>query len=99
MLFKNIKHKKTKTDCKVAGQVAFWINNGPVVASLGELLESIKNMSEHQFNFHTQRAGNDFANWIKHIIKDGMLARKILNAKSREKTIRILSDHINNYYL
>jgi hypothetical protein len=71
---------------------AFWVNNGPVVRSLEELLLALKEMTDEQFAHHTQRGdGNDFANWMRDCLLDEEGAKSISKARTRVGTVRILS--------
>ena len=58
--------------CKSASSPdeCFWVNNGPVVDSIVHLKLALKDMTEEQFAYHTTREGNDFAEWIRHCLKD-----------------------------
>ena len=78
-----------KKTCKASH--AFWVNNGPVVRSLEELLDALKAMSDEQYAHHTQRGdGNDFVTWIRDCLQDEESAQSIVNARTRVGTVRIL---------
>lgn len=71
---------------------AFWVHNGPIVHSLEQLRDALKEMSEEQYTHHTQRGdGNDFACWIEDCFKDTTCAKKVARAKTRVGTVRILN--------
>jgi hypothetical protein len=70
---------------------AFWVNNGPVLKSVDELLKALKEMSDEQYAYHTKRDGNDFAIWIRDCLNDVQCAKDLKNAKTRVGAIRILS--------
>ena len=88
---KSIKKKATTCKTKCHTTEAFWVNNGPVVHSVEELLDAIRTMSDEQYAYHTTRDGNDFANWIKDCLKDGGCATSVKRAKSRSGVVRVLS--------
>lgn len=71
---------------------AFWINNGPIVRSLEDLTQALKNMSDEQYMYHTKRDGNDFVRWIQDCFADTDCAKRLKQAKSRAGALRILSN-------
>lgn len=70
---------------------AFWVNNGPVVHSLEDLLQAVREMSDEQFAYHTKRNGNDFANWVRDCLADRTNATKLRKARTRVGAVRILT--------
>lgn len=70
---------------------AFWVNNGPILKSVDDLLKALKEMSDEQYAYHTKRDGNDFANWIRDCLNDAQCAKDLKNAKTRVGAVRILS--------
>lgn len=77
------------TVCKAAE--AFWINNGPVVHSVAELKVALGEISDEQFAYHTKRAGNDFACWLRDCLGDDVTAGRIEKAHGRSSAARALS--------
>lgn len=71
----------------------FWVNDGPVVKNLRELINALKKITREQFDFHTKRDGNDFARWIRDVLRQGPLATKIRRIKTKEG----LANAIENY--
>lgn len=67
----------------VAPESVFWVglNGGETLKNLIELRDALETMSEEQFDFHTKRDGNDFANWIEGVIGHENLAKEIKKAK------------------
>jgi acyl-homoserine lactone acylase PvdQ len=90
--------KKTKTNkscsckAKCTSKQAFWVNNGPVVHSVQELLEALKDISDEQYAYHTKREGNDFATWVKDCLKDDAAATSLKKVRSRAGAVRVLSE-------
>lgn len=84
--------KKPSCGCSTAckSEYAFWVNNGPVVHSLKELLEAMENMSDKQYTHHTKNKTNDFACWIRDCLNDTDCASRVRRAKTRTGTVRIL---------
>lgn len=92
---KKVNNVTSKTECacikKCQPSQAFWVNNGPVLKSVDELLKALKEMSDEQYAYHTKRDGNDFANWIQDCFGDVQCAKSLKNAKTRVGAVRILS--------
>lgn len=90
---KNSHTKTSACDCKkkCANDIAFWVNNGPVVHSLQELLSAMESMSDKQFEYHTKRQGNDFSNWVRDCLLDKESATKLRRVKTRVGAVRVLT--------
>lgn len=69
---------------------SFWVNNGPVVSTVCDLREAIKSMSDEQYQYHTLRAGNDFASWVRDCVGDAKLAERLAQSKTRAAAARVL---------
>lgn len=90
---RNVSSKEECARCSssCAPEQAFWVNNGPVVDSLEGLKEAIRLMSDEQFAYHTTRAGNDFAAWVRDCYGDHACAVKISKAKTRDGVIKAIT--------
>jgi hypothetical protein len=60
----------------------FWVNNGPPLRHLLDLSKFLAIITEEQFHYHTQRAGNDFAKWVEAILSDKLCARALEKSKT-----------------
>lgn len=78
-----------KKVCKA--EQAFWVNNGPVVHSVAELKEALRDITDEQFLYHTKRAGNDFACWLRDCLGDDVTATRVEKARGRSGALRALS--------
>lgn len=74
--------------------VAFYINGGGLVNSLEELAAALVSMEDQTYKFHANSDKNDFANWIKEIVKDQNLAKEMLRARNRTSAARKVSSRI-----
>ncbi|MBI2575519.1 hypothetical protein HYV82_06565 [Candidatus Woesearchaeota archaeon] len=75
----------------VPQEVSFWLSDGRVVRSAVGLADAVSTMSDEVYAYHANQFRNDFADWIRDIIKDGELAyavRKAANKKGLEEAIR-----------
>jgi len=84
--------KDSHKTCSVACDApeAFWVNNGPILHSLEDLLEALKTMTDEQYEYHTKRGENDFANWIQYCIKDTGCATSLRRVKTKSGALRVL---------
>ena len=93
---KKVVRKAVKKSCacesKCSAKEAFWVNNGPVLHSVKDLLKALKEMSDEQFDYHTKRGSNDFASWIKECLKDSACATSVKRVRTRVGAVRVLSN-------
>jgi hypothetical protein len=76
---------------EAAQDKAFWVNNGPIVSTLDGLRDALRSMSDEQFDYHTKRAGNDFAKWVNEVLCHGACASKLGTAKTRTSAVRAIA--------
>ncbi len=79
------KQDAEKMLANVVEEYVFWCCDGRVLRSMQELKEALKTMTDETFAYHANAEKNDFANWVRDIIKDEKLAedlRKLLNRKT-----------------
>ncbi len=88
-----VKRRSTCASCiaEASADKAFWVNNGPVVNTLDGLRDALSHMSDEQFEYHTKRAGNDFAKWVDEVLCHGSCATKLGSAKTRTGAIRAIA--------
>ncbi len=80
----------------VPSEKAFWINNGPVVASLTELASAVKTLSGEQFTHHVNKEKNDFAVWVHEVVGDSTLASKLQKTRSQRSASKLLDNRVNH---
>jgi len=73
----------------------FYAIDGKIIKSLADLHLALKLMDEKHFYFHVNENKNDFANWIRDVIRDEGLATKVGLHRTREKVLAELSDFLN----
>ena|SRR3989338_785085 len=78
----------------VKPEQCFWVHNGPVVRNLQELEKAMEYMDNETFLYHTCNSRNDFANWVKDILKDEELSDDILKDQSKDKTLKKIKGRI-----
>ena len=79
----------------MASEKCFWVNNGPVLHSLYDLLNALKGMDAAKFTHHASKEKNDFANWAADVLHDAELARRIRQAKSQKQTLKVIAKRIS----
>jgi len=78
----------------VKPEQCFWVHNGPIVRNLHELEKAIEDINDETFRHHVYSNRNDFANWVRDILKDEELADSILKVESKDKTLKKIGDRI-----
>lgn len=78
----------------VSPELVFWLNGGEALKNLIELRDALETMSEEQFDFHTKRDGNDFANWIEGVIGHEKLAKEIKRVKTKDASMKAINKYV-----
>ena len=81
----------------VAGSMCFWVNNGPVLSSLRDLNAALVKMSDGQFNYHVNGKKNDFAAWVKAVLKEEACARALFKAKTKRLALKAVKSAVSKY--
>ena len=68
----------------------FWLVDGRVLRNLRELDDALGSISKEAFSHHANKERNDFANWVRDVVKDKDLADSLEETKSRAAMI----DHV-----
>lgn len=68
----------------------FYTKEGKIIKDIPALIKELKKMSYYAFNHHVTHEKNDFANWIRDVIKEEKLANSIAKTHSKKETIEIL---------
>ena len=67
----------------------FVLLSGQEIKSLAELEDALHHMTPSVFSDHVTPDRNDFANWVRYILKDESLAKKLESTKDLRKTYEI----------
>ena len=78
----------------VASDKRFILSNGKPVSGLESLYDAVWEADDAVFYNHVTPDRNDFANWIKYVIKDEALAGKIADIKEKEVFLGVLAEEI-----
>ena len=72
----------------------FLVKDGRVVRNLKELAQVIKEIPLEIFLHHVNEEKNDFADWIKQVIGDFVLANRIKRFRSRSSISRLIERRV-----
>lgn len=73
----------------------FHFRNGTSAGSLDELKRRLEIISYGEFYHHVDHSKNDFANWVRYVLKDTMLADQLQKVTSIVETVEILEDYLH----
>jgi len=65
----------------------FWVNNGPIVRNIYELMGAIQHMKDETFKYHVNNEKNDFSTWIRDALNDAELVEELLKTTEKNKTL------------
>ena len=79
----------------VPEEYVFWSCTGHVLRNMKELGEELGTMPGESYFFHANAEKNDFANWVRDIIKDKTLARNLQKAASQAQAAGVVAGRIS----
>jgi len=87
------------SDCKP--DFSFWMCNGNIERNLYELLSAIKTSDDWIFKYHVNSDNNknDFANWIRDVLGDKILADRLKNVLDKNRYVKIIERRIKQLEL
>ena len=54
-----------------------WVCDGQIIKNLQELSNALARMNNNVFRYHVTRDRNDFRQWVKDVLEDPVLTRKM----------------------
>jgi hypothetical protein len=75
----------------VPEEYVFWCCDGQILRNLKELGDAINTMTDETYVFHVNPEKNDFANWVRDIIKDEMLANDLQKETNRVQAVKLVA--------
>ncbi len=78
----------------VSESEAFYLVNGKRLSSLYELRDELKKIDRKTFSQHVNRHKNDFANWVRDIIGDDLLAEAIASLDNEKDMYKAVKSRI-----
>lgn len=94
---KNIPVKKPLV--RASQENAFELKDGRKLYDLEDLFEALKTMDEKIFRHHVNQDQNDFIDWIKEVLGDKKLGRKLRWTTTRETTLEKIKEHMDEHYI
>ncbi len=81
-------------DC--SSDKSFWTTNGVVCRNIYELASDLASMNNQIFRYHVDRSSkkNDFANWIRHVLGDDVLAERLYAISDKDLYTDIIKERI-----
>ncbi len=76
-------------------ELALWLSNGTAVTGLKELASALKKMSTSDYKEHVNPERNDIAEWVREILNDDQLARKLRQAKGKIQAAKAIEKEID----
>jgi hypothetical protein len=73
----------------------FHFRDGASAGSLDALKAKIEGMSYQEFYHHVNVQKNDFASWVRYVLKDERLADDLQKVTSIVETVEILNDYLH----
>jgi hypothetical protein len=72
----------------------FYTCDEAALKSAKEMLDWMRTTSQESFECHINSEKNDFVGWVKEILKDNILAKKLEKTEDREKIIEEVEKRI-----
>jgi hypothetical protein len=79
----------------VPGEKHFWCHDGKLIKNLVELENTLNDMSDETFHYHSGEERKDFSNWIRDVVGDNKLANDLSKAKSRIQASKAVAQRIS----
>ncbi len=77
-----------------AGEECFWVNDGQILSSLGDLYFALTHMSPEVYAHHVTLDRNDFADWIEFVLLDKKCALSFRAAKDQKTALALVKKAI-----
>jgi len=73
---------------------AFWTCNGVVCRNIYELISNIEGLNEFSFKYHvnSDKKKNDFAVWIRDVLKDAVLAERLYAISEKDRYVDVIKE-------
>ena len=86
--------EKALADCP--HNQSFWTSNGVVCRNIYELVSDLLSMNDDTFRYHLDRNSrkNDFANWIRNVLGDKVLAERLHAITDRNLYTDVIKERI-----
>ena len=91
------KKVKTKDESMGTGEgdLCFFVNDGKVIQSIGELADVLSEISDETYSYHVNAEKNDFANWVGDVFGHKKLASGLKKVKKKETAAKKVNMHLD----
>lgn len=80
----------------VPDEYVFRCHDGGIFRNMRELRDGLEAISDETFGFHANAEKNDFANWVRDVVKDEKLARDLIKAPSRLQAAKSVATRVSS---
>ena len=78
----------------VPEEYVFRCSGGAILRNVKELGDTLNTTTDETYVFHANTKKNDFSNWVRDIIKDGMLANDLQKATNRAQAAKLVANRM-----
>ncbi len=93
-MVETLKQEARKFLADVPEEYAFRFSDGQTLRNMKELGDVLKTMKEETYVSHANTEKNDFTNWVRDIIKDGMLAKDLQKATTQAQADKLVASRM-----
>lgn len=79
----------------MSGEV-FYFNEGKQASNLKELYNVLKEITEKEFKRHVNEDKNDFSEWVRHSLKNELVANKLRDSESINEMLAIIYNELES---
>jgi len=79
----------------VSEEYVFWCHDGRILRSMKELGDALTTMTDETYTFHANIEKNDFANWVRDVIKDERLAKDLQKAPNQAQAAKLVASKMS----
>lgn len=84
----------TVLTARVPDERVFFVIDGSTIASMQELVNALDSMNDDIYYYHVTSDRNDFANWVREVLKMEDLADKLTHAQGALRAETIILKHL-----
>jgi hypothetical protein len=78
-------------------EYVFWCHDGTIFRDMQELADGLAAMTDEVFAYHVTSEKNDFARWVRDIIKDEQLAHDLATATRRPQAVECVIARLSSF--
>ena len=86
-----LKQEAARLLANVPEEYVFRCADGRVFQNMNDLEQAFATMTDETFSYHVNKDKNDFANWVKDIIKDDKLAKDLAKSLARTQAVKTVT--------